>query len=167
MGTTPFDLTTEEKCQLLGGASTWRTHAIERVGVPAIRMSDGPNGVRGEALGANRTPGVTIPVGIALGATWDPALVGELGGLLGEEAVRKGVHVLLAPTVNLHRTPIGGRVFECYAEDPELTARLAVEFVRGVQAHHVAVTVKHFAANDTEVDRFTVEARVPETALRE
>ena len=161
------DLTLEERCRLLGGASTWRTHAIKRVGVPAIRMSDGPNGVRGEALGARRTPGVSVPVGIALGATWDPALVGEIGSLLGVEAVRKGVHVLLAPTVNLQRTPIGGRVFECYSEDPELTARLAVEFVRGVQSHDVAVTVKHFVANDTEVDRFSVDARVPERALRE
>ena len=161
------DLTLEEKCRVLGGASNWRTHAIERAGIPAIRMSDGPNGVRGEALGAHRTPGVAVPVGIALGATWNPTLVGEIGSLLGAEAVRKGAHVLLAPTVNLQRTPIGGRVFECYSEDPELTARLAVEFVRGVQSHDVAVTVKHFVANDTEVDRFTVDARVPERALRE
>ena len=163
----PADLTLEEKARLLGGASNWRTHAIDRVGVPAVRMSDGPNGVRGEALGATRTPGVAVPVGIALGATWNPVLVGEVGSLLGVEAVRKGAHVLLAPTVNLQRTPIGGRVFECYSEDPELTARLAVEFVRGVQAHDVAVTVKHFVANDTEVDRFSVDVRVPERALRE
>lgn len=161
------DLTLDEKCRLLGGASTWRTYAIERAGVPAVKMSDGPNGVRGEAVGATRTPGVTVPVGIALGATWNPSLLGEIGSLLGTEAVRKGAHVLLAPTVNLHRTPIGGRVFECYSEDPELTARLAVELVRGVQSHDVAVTVKHFAANDTEVDRFSVDARVPERALRE
>ena len=167
MGVTPADFTLDEKCRLLGGASTWRTHAIERLGIPAVRMSDGPNGVRGEAVGATRTPGVCIPVGIALGATWNPALVGRLGSLLGEEATRKGVHVLLAPTVNLHRTPIGGRVFECFSEDPELTARLAVEFVLGVQSHHVAVTVKHFVANDTELDRFTVDARVPQVALRE
>lgn len=164
---TATDLTLEERCLLLGGASTWRTHAIERVGVPAVRMSDGPNGVRGEGLGARRTPGVSVPVGIALGATWNPELVGEVGSLLGVEAVRKGVHVLLAPTVNLQRTPVGGRVFECYSEDPELTARLAVAFVRGVQSHEVAVTVKHFVANDTEVERFSVDARVPERALRE
>ncbi len=161
------DLTLEERCLLLGGASTWRTAAIERAGVPAVKMSDGPNGVRGEAVGATRTPGVTVPVGIALGATWNPSLLREVGSLLGAEAVRKGAHVLLAPTVNLQRTPVGGRVFECYSEDPELTARLAVEVVRGVQSHDVAVTVKHFAANDTEVDRFSVDALVPERALRE
>src|SRR5690606_37358906 len=117
------DLTLEEKCRLLGGASSWRTHPVERLGVPAVRMSDGPNGVRGEAVGSRMTPGVCVPVGIALGATWHPELVGEVGGLLGREAVRKGAHVLLAPTVNLQRTPVGGRVFECYSEDPELTAR--------------------------------------------
>src|SRR5688500_10733528 len=130
-------------------------------------MSDGPNGVRGEALGAHRTPGVAVPVGIALGATWDPALVGEIGSLLGLEAVRKGAHVLLAPTVNLQRTPIGGRVFECMSEDPELTARLAVPLVQAVQAHDVAVTVKHFAANDTAVDRMTVDVVADDRALRE
>ena len=163
----PSDLSLEERCRLLGGASTWRTHPIDRLGIPAVKMSDGPNGVRGDSVGAEKTPGVAVPVGIALGATWNPALVGELGDLLGREAVRKGAHVLLAPTVNLQRTPIGGRVFECYSEDPELTARLAVELVKGVQAHHVAVTVKHLVANDTEVDRFTVDVAVDERTRRE
>lgn len=136
------ELTLEEKCRLLGGASTWRTHPVERVGVPAVKMSDGPNGVRGDGLGARRTPGVTIPAGIAIGATWNPELAGALGDLLGRESRRKGAHVLLAPTVNLQRTPVGGRVFECMSEDPELTARLAVPLVQAVQAHDVAVTVK-------------------------
>ncbi len=161
------DLTLDEKATLLGGASTWRTHPVERVGIPALKMSDGPNGVRGDGLGARRTPGVVIPVGIALGATWDPDLVGELGDLLGREAVRKGAHVLLAPTVNLQRTPVGGRVFECMSEDPELTARLAVPYVRGVQQHGVAVTVKHFVVNDTEVDRMTVDVDIDGQTLRE
>lgn len=161
------ELTLEEKCRLLGGASTWRTHPIERVGIPALKMSDGPNGVRGDGLGARRTPGIAIPVGIAVGATWDPALAGELGDLLGREARRKGAHVLLAPTVNLQRTPIGGRVFECLSEDPELTARLAVPLVRGVQGHDVAVTVKHYVANDTEVDRMSVDVDADERNLRE
>lgn len=163
----PGDLTLEEKCRLLGGASFWRSHAIERLGVPALRMSDGPNGVRGEGRPGGHTPGVCVPVGIALGATWNAELVGEIGGLLGDEAVRKGAHVLLGPTVNLQRVPVGGRVFECYSEDPELTARLGVAFVRGVQSRRVAVAVKHFVANDTEIERFSVDARVPERALRE
>ena len=160
-------LSLEERCRLLGGASTWRTHAIERAGVPALKMSDGPNGVRGETHGSRRTPGVAVPVGIALGASWDPGLVEEIGALLGREAVRKGAPVLLAPTVNLQRTPIGGRVFECYSEDPTLTACLAVGFVRGVQSQDVAPTVKHFAANDTEIDRMSVDVAVDERVLRE
>ena len=160
-------LTLDEKCRLLGGATTWRTHGIDRLGIPPVTMSDGPNGVRGEPLGAWFVDSVAVPVGIALGSTWDPDLVGEIGDLLGREARRKAVHVLLGPTVNLHRTPIGGRVFESYSEDPELTARLAVAYVRGVQAHGVAVTVKHFVANDTEVDRMSVDARMAESTLRE
>ena len=158
----------DDKTRLLGGASSWRTHAIDDAGLPAMKLSDGPNGVRGDAESfSGLVNGVVVPVGIALGATWNPDLVGQIGDLLGREARRKRVHVLLGPTVNLHRVPTGGRVFECYAEDPELTARLAVEFVRGVQSHGVAVTVKHFVANDTEVERSTVDVRVPEGALRE
>lgn len=161
------ELTLEEKCRLLGGASTWRTHPIDRVGLPAVKMSDGPNGVRGDGLGARRTRGVTIPAGIAVGASWDPEVAGALGDLLGKEARRKGAHVLLAPTVNLQRTPVGGRVFECMSEDPELSARMAVPLVRAVQAHDVAVTVKHFVANDTEVDRMSVDVDVDDRVLRE
>jgi len=161
------DLTLEEKCRLLGGASTWRTHPVERLGVPAVKMSDGPNGVRGDGLGARRTPGVVIPVGIAVGASWNPELARELGDLLGTESRRKGAHVLLAPTVNLQRTPIGGRVFECLSEDPELTARLAVPLVEAVQAHDVAVTVKHYVVNDTEIDRMSVDVDVDDRVLRE
>ncbi|MFM8776264.1 MAG: glycoside hydrolase family 3 N-terminal domain-containing protein, partial [Actinomycetota bacterium] len=152
---------------MLGGASSWRTHAIERVGIPEIKMSDGPNGVRGESLGPNRTPGLNIPTSIVIGASWDIGLANQLGVLLGREARRKAVHVVLAPTVNLHRTPIGGRTFECLSEDPELSARIATAIVIGVQSQEVAVTVKHFAGNDTEVDRMTVDAQIDETTLRE
>lgn len=161
------ELTLEEKCRLLGGASSWRTHPIERVGIPEIKMSDGPNGVRGEFSADDRTPSVVVPVGIVQGATWDPELIGRVGDLLGKEARRKSAHVLLAPAVNLHRTPIGGRTFEYFSEDPELTAVLGAATVRGVQAHGVAVTVKHFTANDTEVERNSVDVVVDERVLRE
>jgi beta-glucosidase len=161
------DLTLEEKCRLVGGASSWRTHPIERLGIPEIKMSDGPNGVRGEFTAGDRTASVLVPVGIAQGATWDPELIGRVGDLLGREARRKAAHVLLAPAVNLQRTPIGGRTFEYFSEDPELTAALAVATVRAVQAHGVAVTVKHYVANDTEVDRHTVDVDVDERVLRE
>lgn len=161
------DLTLEEKCRLLGGASSWRTHPIERLGIPEIKMSDGPNGVRGEFSADDRTPSVVVPVGIVQGATWDPELIGRVGDLLGREARRKSAHVLLAPAVNLHRTPVGGRTFEYFSEDPELTAALAAATVRAVQAHGVAVTVKHFVANDTEVERNSVDVIVEERVLRE
>ncbi len=164
---TPAVLTLDEKCLLLGGASSWRTHPVPRAGIPVVKMSDGPNGVRGEFSGDDRTPSVVVPVGIVQGATWDPELIGRVGDLLGREARRKTAHVLLAPAVNLHRTPVGGRTFEYFSEDPELTAALAVATVRGVQAHGVAVTVKHFVANDTEVERHTVDVQVDERVLRE
>lgn len=160
-------LTREEKCRLLAGASSWRMNSIPRLGIPQIKMSDGPNGVRGESHGASRTPGLSLPTSIVIGASWDIDLAHRLGVLLGREARRKAVHVVLAPTVNLHRTPIGGRTFECLSEDPELSARLATAIVTGVQSQQVAVTVKHFAGNDTEVDRMTVDARIDETTLRE
>ena len=161
------ELTREEKCRLLSGASSWRTHPIPRLGIPAIKMSDGPNGVRGESLGPNRTPGLCLPTSIVIGASWDVDVARQLGVLLGREARRKAVHVVLAPTVNLHRTPIGGRTFECLSEDPELSARLAAAIVLGVQSQEVSVTVKHFAGNDTEVDRMTVDAQIDEVTLRE
>ena len=118
-------LTLEDKCQLLAGKTTWRTHAFPEAGIPQIKMSDGPNGVRGEGHGGSGVPGVVVPAGITLGASWDPDLVREVGDLLGRESRRKGAHILLGPTVNLHRTPVGGRTFECYSEDPELSGPLA------------------------------------------
>lgn len=160
-------LTLDEKCQLVAGASNWRTPPVERLGIPALKMTDGPNGARGEGNIDESTPGVVVPVSIAQGASWDPGLVGEIGDLLGREARRRSSHVLLAPGVNLHRTPIGGRTFEYFSEDPELTARLAAAYVRGVQSHEVAVTVKHFVGNDTEIDRMTVNVEVDERVLRE
>ncbi len=96
------------------------------------------------------TPSLCIPCGTALGATWNPELVEELGGVLAAETRARGCHVLLAPTVTLHRTPLGGRNFECMSEDPFLTGQIAVGFIRGVQAGGVGTTVKHFVANDSE-----------------
>ncbi|RLE20025.1 MAG: beta-glucosidase, partial [Actinobacteria bacterium] len=160
-------LTIEEKCLLLSGETTWRTQAFPDAGIPQLKMSDGPNGVRGEGHGVSATRGVVVPSGITLGATWDPDLLEQIGSLLGTECRRKGSHILLGPTVNLHRTPVGGRTFECYSEDPELTAELAAAYVRGVQSHDVAVTVKHFVCNDTEIERMSVDVRVDERSLRE
>jgi len=156
-----------QKCRLVAGETNWRTKAYPDVGIPQLKMSDGPTGIRGEGHGNSGTPGVAVPAGIALGASWDIDLLAEIGDLLGTEAVRKRAHVLLGPTVNLHRTPIGGRTFECYSEDPELSGALAAAYVRAVQAHDVAVTVKHLVCNDTEIDRMTVNVDVDERTLRE
>ncbi|MFD4343827.1 glycoside hydrolase family 3 C-terminal domain-containing protein [Streptomyces coelicoflavus] len=159
-------LTPRARALLLTGATTWRTHAEPAVGLRELVMSDGPAGVRGEAWD-ERITSVLLPSASALAATWDEALVERLGGLLAAEARRKGVDVLLAPTLNLHRSPLGGRHFECLSEDPELTGRIGAALIRGVQAHGVAATAKHYVANDSETDRLTVDVRVGERALRE
>ncbi|TDT31431.1 beta-glucosidase [Streptomyces sp. BK208] len=159
-------LTPQARALLPNGATTWRTRAEPAVGLRELVMSDGPAGVRGEAWDERNTS-ILLPSASALAATWDEALVERLGGLLATEARRKGVDVLLAPTLNLHRSPLGGRHFECLSEDPELTGRIGAALVRGVQAHGVAATAKHYVANDSETDRLTVDVRVGERALRE
>ncbi len=156
-------LTLEQKVSLLAGADAW--HTVELPDVPPLRCSDGPAGVRGTSW--NGPPSSSFPCGTALGATFDPDLIEEIGRALGREARSKGAHVLLAPTVNLHRTPIGGRNFECMSEDPNLTARIAVAYVKGVQSERVAACIKHFVANDTEFERMTISSQVDERTLRE
>src|SRR5690349_998781 len=159
-------LTLEQKVSLLGGQDFWSLPAIEEIGLRSLVMSDGPIGVRGTGW-APDDPSIALPSPTALAATWDPALARTAGRLLGQEARRKGVHLLLGPTVNLHRTPLNGRHFECYSEDPLLTGEIAAGFVRGVQEHGVGTTVKHLVGNDFETDRMTVDVRIPERALRE
>lgn len=159
-------LTPRARALLLNGATTWRTRAEPAVALRELVMSDGPAGVRGQAWD-ERSTSVLLPSATALAATWDEPLVERLGGLLAAEARRKGVHVLLAPTLNLHRSPLGGRHFECFSEDPELTGRIGAALIRGVQAGGVAATAKHYVANDSETDRLTVDVRVGERALRE
>jgi beta-glucosidase len=156
----------ERKVRMLTGATVWSTHAEPDIGLRAMVTSDGPVGVRGEGWD-ERSPSLTLPSATALAATWDDDLVGLLGGLLAAEARRKGVHVLLAPTLNLHRSPLGGRHFECYSEDPLLTGRIGAACIRGVQAGGVAATAKHYVANDSETERLTLDARVDEQTLRE
>ena len=158
-------LTLEEKVLLCAGADTWRTAAIPRLGIPAIKVTDGPNGARG--AGFTGTTSACFPCGTALGATWDPELVREVGAALGEEARSKGARVLLAPTLNIHRHPLAGRNFECPSEDPSLAAAYAKAYVEGVQSRGVAATAKHFVCNDQEYQRMTISAEVGERALRE
>ncbi len=128
-------LTLEEKALLTAGADMWSTVAVERLGIPKVNVTDGPSGARGPVLPGSGGPTSTcVPCGSALGATWDPGLVERVGAMIGEEARTKTCRVLLAPTVNIHRSPLAGRNFECYSEDPLLSGRLAAAFVRGVQS---------------------------------
>lgn len=159
------DATVEEKAASVAGTDLWNTPGFPRLDGPGLRVTDGPNGARGPRWTGQGA--LCVPCGSGLGATWDPALLERIGRALGEEARTKGAHVLLAPTVNLHRHPLAGRNFECYSEDPHLTARLAVGFVRGVQSNDVGVTVKHFVANDSEFERMTISSEVDERTLRE
>jgi len=159
-------LDTDAKARLLSGQDSWSLPALPEIGLRSLVMSDGPIGVRGTRWTAD-DPSVALPSPTALAATWDPELARRAGVLLAQEARRKGVHVLLAPTVNLHRSPLGGRHFEAYSEDPYLTGRIGAGYVNGVQSGGVGTTVKHFVANDAETDRFTVDNLVSERALRE
>ncbi|MFG3280571.1 glycoside hydrolase family 3 C-terminal domain-containing protein [Streptomyces sp. NPDC048111] len=159
-------LTPAARVGLLTGADTWRTAAEPAVELRPLVLSDGPAGVRGPSWDERHTA-VLLPSATALAATWDEPLVERLGSLLALEARRKGVHVVLAPNLNLHRSPLGGRHFECFSEDPELTGRMGAALVRGIQAHQVAAAAKHYVANDSETERLTVDVRVGERALRE
>ena len=156
----------EAKVAILSGQDTWTLPALPEIGLASVVMSDGPVGVRGVTWSAADSS-IALPSPTALAATWDQQLARQAGRLLGQEARRKGVHVLLAPTVNLHRSPLGGRHFECYSEDPLLTGEIGTGYVTGVQDQGVATTVKHFVANDFETERFTASAEVSERALRE
>jgi len=155
----------EEQVTLLAGANMWNTVPNERLDIPKMRVSDGPAGVRGSRFDGPKS--MNVPCGTAIAATWNPALVRELGELLGREMHSKGASVHLAPTVNLHRTPVGGRNFECMSEDPLLTAVMAVEYVKGVQSYGVASCIKHFVGNDTEFERMTIDSQIDERTLRE
>lgn len=156
----------DAKARLLAGQDMWSLPALPEIGLGSLVMSDGPIGVRGVRWTAD-DPSVALPSPTALAATWDPELARRAGNLLAQEARRKGVHVLLAPTVNLHRSPLGGRHFEAYSEDPYLTGEIGTGYVAGVQEGGVGTTVKHFVANDAETDRFTVNNLVGARALRE
>ena len=161
------ELTLDEKAALTAGVDMWTTAAVPRLGIPAVRLTDGPNGARGTQTGATGPTSTCVPCGSALGATWNPALLEQVGDVLGAEARTKGARVLLAPTVNMHRSPLAGRNFECYSEDPLLAGRLAAAFVRGAQARGVATTVKHLVGNEAEHERYTMSSDIDERALRE
>ncbi|KAF6225031.1 hypothetical protein HO133_010226 [Letharia lupina] len=160
------ELTLEEKVSLTAGRDFWHTVPIPRLGVPAIRTSDGPNGVRGTRF-FNGTPAGCLPCATALGATFDVDLLRSIGRFLGQEAKAKGAHVLLAPTINIQRSPLGGRGYESFSEDPFLSGTLAGEYCKGVHEEKIITTPKHFVCNDQEHERLAVDSIVTDRALRE
>lgn len=160
-------MTLEEQVSLLSGEDFWSTPAIARLGIGKLRVTDGPNGARGGGSLIGGVKSAAFPVGIALGATWNVELVGEIGAALSQEVKSKGAHMSLAPTVNIHRSVANGRNFECYSEDPILTAELATAYIRGLQDNGVAATIKHFAGNESEIERTTMSSQIDERTLRE
>jgi len=158
-------LTPADKALLCAGADVWRTLALPSAGIPALKFTDGPTGARGAAFTTFRSIG--FPCGTAVGATFDVALAARLGAALAVEVRAKGASVLLGPTVNLHRTPLAGRNFECLSEDPHLTATLATAYIGAVQGAGVAACVKHFVCNDAEFERHSISSDVDERPLRE
>ncbi|KAF1953839.1 hypothetical protein CC80DRAFT_476672 [Byssothecium circinans] len=159
-------LTLEEKVSLLAGKDFWETVPIASKGVPTIKTSDGPNGVRG-AVFTGGTRAACFPAAVCSAATWNPGLSRRIGNALAEETRTKGARVLLGPTLCNHRHPLGGRNFESFSEDPLLAGKLAAQVVAGLQERGVAATIKHFAANEQETERLTVDEIVSERALRE
>jgi beta-glucosidase len=160
-------MTLAEQVSLLSGEDFWSLPAIPRLNLPKLRVTDGPNGARGGGSLIGGVKSAAFPVGIALGATWNPDLLAEIGGALADEVKSKGAHVLLAPTVNIHRTQTNGRNFECYSEDPVLSSDLAVGYINGLQAKGVGATIKHFVGNESEIQRTTISSEIDERTLRE
>ncbi|GME22345.1 Periplasmic beta-glucosidase precursor [Neofusicoccum parvum] len=156
----------KEQVSLLAGSDFWRTVALPHRGIPSIKTTDGPNGARGQWF-KNGTPAALFPCGISLAATWNLDLMEEVGKHLGDETKARGADVLLAPTVCLHRSPLGGRNFESFSEDPFLTGKLAAAYIRGLQSKKVAATIKHFAGNEQETLRMTIDSIIAERPLRE
>jgi len=160
------ELTLEEKVALCAGSDFMSTTKIERLGIPRMWVTDGPHGARGRGWG--NTTSAAIPCGTALGATWDVDLLRDVGALMGHQVRSKGANILLGPTMNIHRSPLAGRNFECYSEDPELSACLASAFVQGMQSvDGIGACVKHYVANDSEFERHSISSEVDERTLRE
>ncbi|KAF9741532.1 hypothetical protein PMIN02_006649 [Paraphaeosphaeria minitans] len=173
MGFSPLDtpdfehlvqqMTVAEKALLLAGSSFWETNPIERLGIPQMKVSDGPNGARVE----HGVTSACFPASVCLAATFDEELAGQVGKALGQEKKTKGARVLLGPTVCPHRHSTGGRNFESFSEDPLLTGLLATHYIKGLQSQGVGATIKHYAVNEQESNRFSMDAHVSERALRE
>ena len=159
-------LTLEEKVELLGGSDFWHTTPVPRLGIPALLLADGPHGLRRQAKGGDHlgltgsVPATCFPPAAGLASSWDVDLLARVGAALGHECRDQGVSVLLGPGVNMKRSPLCGRNFEYFSEDPLLAGQLAAALVDGVQRQGVGTSLKHYAANNQESDRMTVSADV-------
>ena len=160
-------MTLEEKVSILSGEDFWSVPAVARLGIGKLRVTDGPNGARGGGSLIGGVKSASFPVGIALGATWNVDLVRDIGAALADEVKSKQAHMLLAPTVNIHRSVTNGRNFECYSEDPILSGELAVAYITGLQGEGIGATIKHFVGNESEIERTTMSSEIDERALRE
>lgn len=160
------ELTLERKVLLLTGRDFWSTHPLPEIGLRSMVLSDGPSGVRGESWD-ERDPSLNLPSASCLSASWDVEVARDYARVMAVEARRQGVDVVLGPTINLHRSPLGGRHFEAFSEDPRLTATLATAWVAAMQEQGVGATPKHYVANDYETERFTASTEVDERTLRE
>ena len=166
-------MTLEEKAGLCSGLDFWHTKSIERLNIPSIKLSDGPHGLRcqdesQDHLGINDSVAATcFPSGATLACSWDRDLVEKVGVALGEEAQKEGVHILLGPAVNIKRSPLCGRNFEYFSEDPYLSSEIAASHINGVQSQGVGTSIKHFAVNNQEHRRMVISAKVDERTLRE
>ena len=166
-------MTLEEKCSLLSGEGNFTSKTLPRLGIPGMFLADGPHGLRKQAgaadhLGLNASlPATCFPTAAAMANSWDTALGEELGRLLGEEAVAQGVNILLGPGLNMKRSPLCGRNFEYFSEDPYLAGKLAAAYIRGIQSKGISACPKHFAANNQETLRMSTDSVVDERTLRE
>ena len=159
------ELTLEEKVSILSGSSAWHTTAVPRLNIPRVKMTDGPIGARGDSVSGATS--ACFPSASCLSSSWDKESVEEIAKAIGVEAKSKDADVLLGPTINLHRHPLGGRHFECYSEDPLLTGELAASYVKGIQGVGVSACLKHFIGNDTEYQRHFVSSNIDDRTLRE
>ncbi len=159
------ELTLEEKVSILSGSSAWHTTAVPRLNIPRVKMTDGPIGARGDSVSGATS--ACFPSASCLSSSWDKDSVEDIARAIGIEAKSKDADVLLGPTINLHRHPLGGRHFECYSEDPLLTGELASSYVKGVQSVGVSACLKHFIGNDTEYQRHFVSSNIDDRTLRE
>lgn len=164
-------MTLEEKASLCSGLNMWQTKAVERVGIPSIVMTDGPHGLRKQAnpadMSSKTVPATCFPSGAGLASSWDRELIEEVGAALGEECQAEDVQILLGPAVNIKRSPLCGRNFEYFSEDPYLSSEMGAHHVRGVQGQGVGTSLKHFAANNQETLRNSINAVVDERSLHE